>query len=280
MIMAMYVDVTSMIKQHLKMDFERNFCTWRFWVIVLLIPVLMIICDLEEIKTYFKYQLDYGFFCSLDAIQEILVFDRFKTVMTVMLSAISCFAISDDLSSHYCRMVLCRMDLRQYCLSKILMNAAAVIVATILGFLLFIIVMLPIMPMVNEDIMRVNAFGYMSFLAKSPFPWLAVVLWAVLFAMFIVFLTTFSMWMSVYRPSRYVAIAIPFGLFYILYALTTMPGITAINMWYISSGVDVLNTDSFLFGYGYGILFFGILTALCGWRLYRAMVRRVNNGNI
>lgn len=280
MIMDMHVDVTSMTKQYFKMDFQRNFCTWRFWIIVLLIPVLMIICDLETIKTCFTYQLDYGFFSSLESVQEILVFDRFKTVMTVMLSAISCFTVSDDLSSHYSRMVLCRMDLRQYCLSKVLMNAAAVIAATVFGFSLFVIVMLPIMPMVNEYVMSANAFGYMSFLAKTPFAWLVVVLWAVLFAMFIVFLTTFSMWMSVYRPSRYVAIAIPFGTFYILYALTTMPGITAINMWYISSGVDVLNTGSFLFGYGYGILFFGILTALCGWGLYRAMVRRVNNGNI
>ncbi len=271
---------TSMTKQYFKMDFQRNFGTWRFWIVVLLIPVLMIICDIETIKTYVQYRLEYGFFSSLESIQEILVFDKFKTVMTVMLSAVSCFTVSDDLSSHYSRMILCRMDLRRYCLSKVLMNAAAVIAAAALGFMLFAIVMLPIMPIVNENVIRGGGFGYMSSLVKSPFAWLAIVLWAALFAMFIVFLTTFSMWISVYRPSRYVAIAIPFGLFYVLYAVTTLPGIAEINMWYISSGVDVWNTGSFLLGYGYGILFFGILTALCGLGLYRAMVRRVNNGNI
>ena len=277
--MVLYVDVISMNMKYLKMDFQRNFCTWRFWIVVLLIPVLMIICDIETIKTYFTYQLEYGFFSSLESIEEILIFDRFKTVMTVMLSAISCFTVSDDLSSHYGRMVLCRMDLRKYCQAKLLMNAAAVIGATVLGFALFAIVMLPIMPIVNQNVIYKN-YGYMNSIAHSPFAWMVIVLWAVLFAMFIVCLTTFSMWMSVYRPSRYVAIAIPFGIFYVLYAVTTMPGIMAINMWYISSGVNVLNTGNFWLGYGYGILFFCVLTALCGFGFYRAMVRRVNNGNI
>ena len=208
------------------------------------------------------------------------MFDRFKTVMVVLLSAISCFTVSDDLSSHYSRMIFCRMDLRRYCLSKVLMNAAAVIAATVLGFLLFVIVMLPIMPLVNETMLQGGAVGYLHIWKVSPFPWMVVVFWAVLFAMYVVFLTTLSMWLSVYRTSRYVAVAVPFITFYVLYALTSVPQIMAINLWCISSGMDVLGTDSFLFGYGYGILVFVSLTALCGWGLYRAMVRRVNNGNI
>ncbi len=266
--------------QYFKTDFQRNFCTWRFWIVVLLIPILMAICDMDRIKNYFTYRLEYGTICSLSGMEEILIFDRFKTVMVVMLSAISCFTVSDDLSSHYSRMILCRMDLRQYCLSKVLMNAAAVVAATVLGFLLFGIGMLPIMPLVNEWGLYDGAFGYMHILAASPAPWLVVVLWAVLFALFVVFLTTLSMWLSVYRPSRYVAVAIPFAAFYVLYALTTVPRIMAINLWYISSGVGVLGTNSFLLEYGYGILVLGTLTALCGWGLYRAMIRRVHNGNI
>lgn len=238
----------------------------------------MIACDTDTLSMCFRYEADYGVVCSLDEIQEIMIFDRFKTVMVVMLSSICCFGVSDDLSSRYSRMILCRMDIKTYCLSKIVMNAAAVISATVLGFLLFIIVMLPIMPVLNRD---TGGYGYLDYFANTQFPWVVAVFWAVIFALFIVFLTTFSMWMTVYRPSRYTAIAIPFGVFYLLYALTTAPQIMAMNMWYISSGVDVLNVrGNFWLGFGYVVVLFGGLTVCCGWGFYRAMIRKMKEGNI
>lgn len=247
-------------------------------MVVLLIPCVMILCNTDTLSAWLKYRLDYGFFCVLDDVQEIILFDRFKTVMVVMLSGICCFGVSDDLQSQYCRMILMRMDIRKYCLSKLLMNAAAVVSASVLGFLCYTLMMLPIMPVVNAE---AGGYGYLDCFVDTPFPWLIIVCWAVLFAMFVVFLTSLSMWMSVYRPSRYVAVAVPFGVFYVLYALTTVPRILPVNLWYISSGVRVLGEETgFLMGFGYAVLVFGSLTAVCGYGFYRAMERRVKNGEL
>lgn len=261
---------------YLKMDFERNFCTWRFFLIIVLIPILMIVCDLDTIQGLWKWHTEYGFTCSLKSVQEILIFDRFKTVMTVMLSAISCFTVSDDIHTHYDRMILCRMGIGKYCMSKLMMNALAIISAVVTGFLLYVVVLLPIMPLVNEEYVHSG-----DRLANGPMAaCVLVVIWAVIFALYVVFLTTFSMWVTVYRPNRYVAIALPFAMFYILYTLTTVPGKQYLNLWYISSGVDVLQSGNVAVTLAYAAAVFGLLTALCGLGFYRAMARRVKDGKL
>lgn len=260
----------------MRMDFERSFCTWRFLMIVLLIPVLMVCCKLETVRTAWSADIEYGFFSSIKLLEEILIFDRFKTVMTVLLSAICCFTVSDDIRTRYNRMILSRMGIYQYCISKLVMNALAVMAAVILGFVLFLICMLFVMPITNEEYAGCAYFvctGTGSAVVLT-------VIWAYIFALYIILLTTFSIWISVYRPSRYVAIALPFALFYVLYALTVAQHYDFMNFWYISSGVDVLQSGNVWAVMAYATAVFGMLTCLCGLGFCRAMVRRMRDGRI
>lgn len=272
-------DFTLDILQILLSDLERVFCSWKFWITVLMIPIIMYLNISETLQLIFENK-QFRFVGAMEKIMEILIFDRFKGIMVVLLSSLFCSSISEELNSRFLRMALIRVSIKRYVFSKIIVNALSVIAATVLGFFLFTVLSSPFMSIVGITL-RSEDFGYFQEIIDSPMPWMYAVLVGMLFGMFIVFLTTVSLWISVYHPDKYLTLAAPVCLFYILYAVTTIIPIQELNMWYISSGVQVLKTGtSFIVNYLYGMGVFLLLTVAAGYGCLRGMEGRMRYGNI
>ncbi|MBQ8638422.1 MAG: hypothetical protein IJ468_04575 [Lachnospiraceae bacterium] len=263
----------------IKMDLYRCFAAKRIWLILVLVPILMCGCIHDSILACMKYNLD-PYVSGPSKLMEVLYFDRFKAVMVVMLSGIYTFGISDDLQYSFQKQILGRgVSVESYVVSKLIANAIAILFVTISGFLLFLAIISPYFPLRGGAGWNGSWTGFYSVIEKGPFPWLYGVLTGFQFGLAIVFLSNIGIFVSIFAPSRYVAIAIPYILFYILYAFTGILPMS-LDFWSISSCWIVLGTNDFWpnFIYSNGILIAAqmVTAAGCLW----AMNRRKKNGNL
>ena len=230
----------SYLLKLLKMDLHRCIGAKRFPVIIALIVVLLIANVWESVMIELQYKM--RMMGSLEKLMELLVFDRFKAAVIVLLSAVYTFGLCDDRNSSYDRLILFRCRPGEYLLSKLISNAIGVVSAVCISFVLFSIVLLPIMPLVGGDGMT-QYFGYFACAMNFAGPLAYSILVGLLFGLFAVSVTSFS-----------------------------------VNLWYLSSGVQVLKVNGFAVNYFYAIgimiLFCMVPWCLCFW----AMKRRKHEG--
>lgn len=141
------------------MDLHRCIGAKRFPVIIALIVVLLIANVWESVMIELQYKM--RMMGSLEKLMELLIFDRFKAAVIVLLSAVYTFGLCDDRNSSYDRLILFRCRPGEYLLSKLISNAIGVVSAVCISFVLFSIVLLPIMPLVGGDGMT-QYFGYFA----------------------------------------------------------------------------------------------------------------------
>ena len=259
---------------YLRSDLRRSVLSWRFAGLTLLIPLIMMLSISDYIPICLINGKD-GANSAFSKLYEILVFDRFKPVMVVLLSSLCCPFLGNDLKTGFYRQQLTRGSRHDYIYSKLISNSICITLSTVLGFLLFIAAAAVFMPLRYKDPLREGpgTFGPWWCLINGPFPLLYPIVTALQFSAYVVFLSTVSIWVSVYRPSRYLALAVPYVLFYILYAVTTfLP--RPFWVWYISSSVRCLPTTDFLTNWLYGLAFFILPTILCMWGCARSFERR------
>ena len=168
------------------------------------------------------------------------------------------------------------MQARRVSTVKADFNAIGVVSAVCISFVLFSIVLLPIMPLVGGDGMT-QYFGYFACAMNFAGPLVYSILVGLLFGLFAVSVTSFGILAVSIFPNRYVGIAASFVAFYVIYAFAgSFP--FSVNVWYLSSGVQVLNVNGFAVNYFYAIgimlLFCMVPWCLCFW----AMKRRKHEG--
>ena len=132
------------------------------------------------------------------------------------------------------------------------------------------------LPLVGGDGMT-QYFGYFACAMNFAGPLAYSILVGFLFGLFAVSVTSFGILAVSIFPNRYVGIAASFVAFYVIYAFTgSFP--FSVNVWYLSSGVQVLNVNGFAVNYFYAIgimlLFCMVPWCLCFW----AMKRRKHEG--
>lgn len=98
------------------------------------------------------------------------------------------------------------MQAREYLLSKLISNAIGVVSAVCISFVLFSIVLLPIMPLVGGDGMT-QYFGYFAYAMNFAGPLAYSILVGLLFGLFAVSVTSFGILAVSIFPNRYVGIA-------------------------------------------------------------------------
>lgn len=102
----------------LKMDLHRCIGAKRFPVIIALIVVLLIANVWESVMIELQYKM--RMMGSLEKLMELLIFDRFKAAVIVLLSAVYTFGLCDDRNSSYDRLILFRAWPGEYLLSKLI----------------------------------------------------------------------------------------------------------------------------------------------------------------
>lgn len=89
----------SRLLKLLKMDLHRCIGAKRFPVIIALIVVLLIANVWESVMIELQYKM--RMMGSLEKLMELLIFDRFKAAVIVLLSAVYTFGLCDDRNSSY-----------------------------------------------------------------------------------------------------------------------------------------------------------------------------------
>lgn len=259
----------------LHMDFVRAVCSWRFFALTIGLWLICLASAADIIQLAIEYPENRSMFCSTAEIMKMLGFDRFKTVMVVILAGIYSTSYSDDWNCRYFRCILYRTDLHSYALSKILITIGSVVLSTILGFLLFIISMFPLMELYPSE-QSVSWYGaYQQLAMQQPIFFVIIVGWN--FGLSAALLAVVGLWISVKQPSGMAAIGGAFLTFYFLYAMSLIvPYFLAFEM--ISARPSVLFFDqpilSFLYNTGFLLLL--ILFASIGF--YRSLKRRWRDG--
>ncbi len=97
----------------LKMDLHRCIGAKRFPVIIALIVVLLIANVWESVMIELQYKM--RMMGSLEKLMELLIFDRFKAAVIVLLSAVYTFGLCDDRNNSYDRLILFRCRQESIC---------------------------------------------------------------------------------------------------------------------------------------------------------------------
>ncbi|MCI6676540.1 MAG: hypothetical protein MSG78_06540 [Clostridiales bacterium] len=259
----------------MEMDMRRSIYSWRFLIIAVSICLVCICSMTEQISSIIKFDLPRESFSSVRELMTLLNFDRFKTVMIVLLAGIYSASYCEDWNHRYFRLILSRSNLKTYALSRVLVTMISVVLATILGFFLYILVISPIMGIAlnEQDVSWYNA--YQSLALRFPLAFALILGWN--FGLCGAFLSIFGLWMSVKQPSGFVAIGAPFLLFYFLYAISLiLPGFLSFNTITSNPSVAFVENPILSFAYNTGILFMLIIAAAIGF--YYSLRKRWKNG--
>ena len=267
----------SPLSHFLIMDLRRSILSRRFAVLTLLIPFVMMLCVGET----FVYTIQFGPMTSqsvLFKLQEILTFDRFKPVIVILTTALYTSALGDDITTGFIQHCLVRGSEKSYGLAKLMANALCINLSMVIGFFLYVLIASLFLPL--RDVPGGNTlYTHMQTVTDSSFPLLYPLLAALQLAAFVVLLATISCWVCLYHPSRYLAVAVPFALFYIFYTVTfILP--RPFWVWYISSSEPAFPNLGFLPNVLYGLAFFWLPSLLVGAGCLRSFERSFHLENL
>lgn len=176
-------------------------------------------------------------FSSLQHLELILVFDRYKAGMVAFLAgAVGCQFVQ-DMKSRRLRGILVRCTLTEYMNALKVMVAVGCIGITCLGFVLYCCMLLPLMGIRIPLSSTIIAKPFLS-LAQSRFCIVYLLGIGVNFGLSAVIPVVIGMWISVYSQSGYIAVGGAVVVFYMLYSfsLRLPPSICYSDM---SSGLHV-----------------------------------------
>ena len=101
-----------------KMDAKRCLISWRFLGVVLAIAVICIMSMSENWKDIFSGRVR-DTMSSVDQLNKMMFFDRFKPLLIVVLSVVYSNSFTEDWNHRYFRFIYSRSGIKRYACSKI-----------------------------------------------------------------------------------------------------------------------------------------------------------------
>ena len=133
------------INHTLKVDLYRSMLNWRYPVLIIGMTLVLLLSIAPEMGMAVYHKMPRKIYSSLEQLDYVLVFDRLKPVMVILLSMIYTSSTAGDLSTRYFRFFIVRCGLKEYVFSKLIANAVAITAAVISSFFLFLFSLSPIM---------------------------------------------------------------------------------------------------------------------------------------
>lgn len=207
-----------------------------------------------------------------DKFQEVLEFDRYKSLLVLASSLCIVTSFAKEEQNHFFRYLLLRENLKYYVIARIIAVVLYVPICMILGILLAAISILPF-SVINGKGGAI--FGVYSFLNNGNWAWLYLILLAWNYAMAIVPVCCIGILVSIWNPNPYVALGSTFFSFYSLYAITNrLP--YCFSFSYLSSTPGIYT----LMGLPYRILVDVLFLLLVAKWIYKALLWRRDEGII
>ena len=263
----------------LKSETFRCFCSWHFFLTVLGVVCVCMLGIFQTLTQAIKNQQVRELFSSVQAIEQSLVFDQYKSLLVAVLAGLYSYTFARDYKYHNIRNLLARVSYEDYVTAKVLVNIGGTIATVIIGFLLTSFLTLPVMPLESSADTAYNSDAFHTLITSPSGAVLYLVLLSANFGLAASALTTAGMALSVWSPNSYVAIGGSVLLFYFLYSVSLLLP-DAISFEWISSGLQSLPSENPVWVVGYHLIFLLVCNVFTGLFFYYAVRKRYRNGDL
>lgn len=218
-------------------------------------------------------------FSSVQAIEQSLVFDQYKSLLVAVLAGLYSYTFARDYNYHNIRNLLVRVSYKDYVTTKVLVNIGGTIASVIIGFLLTSFLTIPVMPLESSADISYNSDAFRTLMTNPSGAVLYLVLLGTNFGLAAAALTTAGMALSVWSQNSYVAIGGSVLLFYFLYSVSLLLP-DRVSFEWISSGLQSLPSENPIWVAVYHLGFLLICNVFSGLFFYYAVRKRYQNGDL
>lgn len=266
-----------------RMEMKRGCSLFRVSVTSLVLLVLLLISCWQDYLLTERFTAMLGEESGVGSgniLEDILYFSRFTVLAVLILAGLHTASFSKDDSSKYLRMILARTDLTTYTQCRFLSNVTAICLACLISFYLFVILLLPALPIVDESYTAVSDPYHYELIMRAPL--LFVGMQALQLGMIASACSSVGLMYSVYHPNAFVSICLSGFVFYILISFFNSSRVPqAFNVQYMLAMGPCLGGElSWYVNYAWGLLLPASVVGVCGILFYRRMRWRVEHGNI
>ena len=227
----------------LKSETFRCFCSWHFLLTVFGVVCVCMLGIFQTLTQAVKNQQVRELFSSVQAIEQSLVFDQYKSLLVAVLAGLYSYTFARDYNYHNIRNLLVRVSYKDYVTTKVLVNIGGTIASVIIGFLLTSFLTIPVMPLESSADISYNSDAFRTLMTNPSGAVLYLVLLGTNFGLAAAALTTAGMALSVWSPNSYVAIGGSVLLFYFLYSVSLLLP-DRVSFEWISSGLQSLPSEN------------------------------------
>ena len=257
-----------------RMDMARSVFTARFAVLVLALALFLCLSDVWQMY------LSLTDFADVSSVADILyhdtTMDKYRIFMVIFMSSVYAGSFCTDYKSTYLRGILARTDAAAYARSRFLANTLTNVLGSAAGYLLVTLVLSLRVPLVTEDFARSVYNGGIAL----AHPLCYILILAAVFGMVAAACSSVGLMFSAFRPNRFVSIALPGMVFFLL--MSYMPMNNAFDMLGVLYLLPVLThgSEAGLPDYLWHIAYPAAIIFICGYVFRKQIERRVRNGKI
>lgn len=263
----------------LKSEIFRCFCSWHFLLTVFGVVCVCMLGIFQTLTQAVKNQQVRELFSSVQAIEQSLVFDQYKSLLVAVLAGLYSYTFARDYNYHNIRNLLVRVSYKDYVTTKVLVNIGGTIASVIIGFLLTSFLTIPVMPLESSADISYNSDAFRTLMTNPSGAVLYLVLLGTNFGLAAAALTTAGMALSVWSQNSYVAIGGSVLLFYFLYSVSLLLP-DRVSFEWISSGLQSLPSENPIWVAVYHLGFLLICNVFSGLFFYYAVRKRYQNGDL
>lgn len=263
----------------LKNETFRCFCSWHFLLTVFGVVCVCMLGIFQTLTQAVKNQQVRELFSSVQAIEQSLVFDQYKSLLVAVLAGLYSYTFARDYNYHNIRNLLVRVSYKDYVTTKVLVNIGGTIASVIIGFLLTSFLTIPVMPLESSADISYNSDAFRTLMTNPSGAVLYLVLLGTNFGLAAAALTTAGMALSVWSQNSYVAIGGSVLLFYFLYSVSLLLP-DRVSFEWISSGLQSLPSENPIWVAVYHLGFLLICNVFSGLFFYYAVRKRYQNGDL
>ena len=263
----------------LKSETFRCFCSWHFLLTVFGVVCVCMLGIFQTLTQAVKNQQVRELFSSVQAIEQSLVFDQYKSLLVAVLAGLYSYTFARDYNYHNIRNLLVRVSYKDYVTTKVLVNIGGTIASVIIGFLLTSFLTIPVMPLESSADISYNSDAFRTLMTNPSGAVLYLVLLGTNFGLAAAALTTAGMALSVWSQNSYVAIGCAVRLFYFLYSVSLLLP-DRVSFEWISSGLQSLPSENPIWVAVYHLGFLLICNVFSGLFFYYAVRKRYQNGDL
>ena len=257
------------------MDVKRGIFSLRFLVIVAGFTVILFLGTWDELQRFTQWGISPGGKGLIDILSGILLIDKFKIVLALLLGGLFTDSFSRDEKHHYLREILARTDLLWYCISRVSCNIITVLAGSFAGFAVYSLLVWGMGVPVCSTGMTATYYA-----AAGTMPVLYLAMIALQFGAVTAACSNVALLFSAYQPDAFVSLGLCGMVFFI--AVSFLPLATPFDVYNIIAMMPVFpgRGGPAWANWLWGLLLPASVSGLCGVLFYRRMKWRKANGYI